>query len=1201
MTSEDSNVLVLEQLAEEFAKRLRAGEPASMEEFIRRCPEAERQIRELFPAIAMMERMAAGTSRDTDLAGTPAIGVSAAAECPRQRLGDYRIVREIGRGGMGVVYEAEHMSLGRRVALKVLAPHRWSSPVQQQRFAREAQAAARLHHTNIVPVFGIGREGEVDYYVMQYIDGLGLDDVIDGLRQWDGDPESDAEPDRPLGSKEHESPAAISSREVARSLLGTDFSKRGDLTVAEVSGAGGRAAGDSSEEYDGQESGADSVPNAMRARRSSSRVSGRIHVRNVAHIGRQVALALAYAHRQGVLHRDIKPANILLDRHGNAWVTDFGLAKTEDHVDLTRTGDALGTLRYMAPEVFEGQAGARSEVYALGLTLYEMLALRPAFSETDPHRLVRRICHESPPRLKSCGLHLPRDLVTIVEKAIDRDPAGRYQTARAMADDLQRFLDGHPIAARPVSTMEWTWRWARRHPAKAALAVSLAAVVLFAVGLGVSVAYQRQLQTSYGALQDSNQQLSTSQDRLRQALRRESEANQELKLSKTRVEEANQRLDAGLQRETELNANLREASEKLQRLLYLRRISRAHQNWLDADVAAALEELESCPPEYRNWEWHYLHRLCTGGDRVLNAEAGRVPSVAFSPDGQRIACAHSSDVVSVWDVATSRRLRDMRVPRRFMSRVTWSPDGRFIAAGATDGTIYLWDLKGGKGIRTLRGHARQVTSLTFRADSRQFISSSADGTMRIWSLEDPARPREFKVGRYGLEAMALHPDDERLVLGFTLGELTFWDISGDGGEAATHREPSRSIQCLAYSPDGIRLVGGTEEGVTHVWDGETGKQTLSIEDNNQAINDVAFSRDGAMIITAGQDGMVRTYQAGTGQVIQTFRGHRGAVTSLSVSADGKTIASGGADGTVRLWNMEVDPERITLSAASMAAYDLSFLPDGRRVITGSVDGHIRVWDLPLGRVLQVFRHDTSVHRVAYDADNQAVVAVSAHSARRWNLSDGKETEVSGPASLGATAADIRGDCDRMAIVYYDQEEKDREKVRVQSIRSGELLATTTGRDVALFSPDGKRLAVGILKGLRLVDVATGQVLFEHERVPQGIPTTRGLAFTPDGRFLAAAFDSGVHIHDAESGEVIRSIQHPSASFCKVAFAPCGRLLVTGDTGGAIRLWYWQDGEHVMTLPAHRGSVQAIRFSPDGGFLASVGDDGKAFFWDGRPE
>jgi serine/threonine protein kinase/predicted Zn-dependent protease len=368
-----------------------------------------------------------------------------------EQLGDYRILREVGRGGMGVVYEAVQESLGRHVALKVLPAQALLDPQRLARFRREAQAAARLHHTNIVPVFGVGEADGCAYYVMQFIRGRGLDQVLEELKKL---------------RREKATPAAappVSAE--ARGLL------TGRFTLAEGAAEGGSPA----------EKAPDSAPTAPLSGQSETTglsEAGRGYWQSVARVGAQVAEALAYANAQGVLHRDVKPSNLLLDGAGTVWVTDFGLAKVHDAEGLTHTGDVVGTLRYMAPERFDGRADARSDLYALGLTLYELLTLRPAFDERERNKLIAQVMHAEPPRPAKVNPAVPRDLETVVLKAIARDPARRYQAAQELADDLRRFVDDRPIQARRVSRLEHAWRWSRRNPVIAGLSAALLLVLL---------------------------------------------------------------------------------------------------------------------------------------------------------------------------------------------------------------------------------------------------------------------------------------------------------------------------------------------------------------------------------------------------------------------------------------------------------------------------------------------------------------------------------------------------------------------------------------------------------------------------------------------------------------------------------------------------------------------------------------------------
>jgi serine/threonine-protein kinase len=461
--SHPSDDEVLESLvgrvADEFTDRLNRGEAPDVEEYARRYPAIADVLRE---GLSPLRKLGQSTPRGPaaePLGGNPPLP---------ERLGDYRIVREVGRGGMGVVYEAVQEPLGRRVALKVLPVRPWTDPSYLERFRREARAAARLHHTNIVPVFGVGEEQGVCYYAMQFIEGQGLEEVIRHLQEL-----RDGKPADPRGP--------------ASSCPWTGSITRRLLTGEEPSPQGGRT----------PDSAAAGMPDTPRPGTPAPKPwQTSAYYRGVARIGWQAAQALAYAHSQGVLHRDVKPANLLLDAQGTVWLTDFGLAKAEGLDDLTHTGDVVGTLRYLAPERLSRAADARSDVYGLGLTLYEMLTLRPAFDDTDRHQLVKQLTQEEPPRPRRRDRRIPRDLETIVVKAMAKEPAGRYVSGTELAEDLRRFLEGRPIAARRLPPWEQAWRWCRRRPAVAGLL--LVSVALVFSLLAVSLVYNIRLEKVLG-------------------------------------------------------------------------------------------------------------------------------------------------------------------------------------------------------------------------------------------------------------------------------------------------------------------------------------------------------------------------------------------------------------------------------------------------------------------------------------------------------------------------------------------------------------------------------------------------------------------------------------------------------------------------------------------------------------------------------
>jgi serine/threonine protein kinase/tetratricopeptide (TPR) repeat protein len=476
----------LEVLAAEFIERQRTGPPPSISEYAAAHPELAAEIRDFFPTIVAMERLK--VHREEASGARVSLGA-----LKLDRLGDFRILGEIGRGGMGIVYEAFQESLGRHVAVKVLPRQLLLQPTQLQRFQREAQTAARLHHTNIVPVFGVGEQDGFHYIVMQLIRGVGLDAVLVDLQQQGlAETEGLRAPEPPVPRPVRSRPSEVA--EIVRMLV------EGQAPAAEPFAGEGTAADrdeppavntptedfvhgrDSTPQVPARPSPRASVPGARPSRRF-----GPAYWRSAADLARQAAEALHYAHLHHTLHRDIKPANLLVDRQGIVWIGDFGLAKAMEQDHVTQTGGLVGTLRYMAPEQFSGRVDARSDIYSLGLTLYELLTLRPGFDDASRSSLIGQITQGEPVRPRKVNADIPRDLETITLKAIARDPEHRYQSAGDLAHDLQCYLEDRPILARRASVVERLWRWSRRNRVVTALAAStllllMATVVLLGLG-----------------------------------------------------------------------------------------------------------------------------------------------------------------------------------------------------------------------------------------------------------------------------------------------------------------------------------------------------------------------------------------------------------------------------------------------------------------------------------------------------------------------------------------------------------------------------------------------------------------------------------------------------------------------------------------------------------------------------------------------
>jgi serine/threonine protein kinase len=424
---------VIEAL-DQYLAALESGEKVNRQAFLARHPEIAAPLAECLDGIEALHGVQAEQKRSegSGLRTEEKQTLSLQSSPSPAPLGDFQIVREIGRGGMGVVYEAVQLSLGRRVALKVLPFAAGLEAKQLQRFKTEAHAAAQLHHTNIVPVYAVGVERGLHFYAMQLIQGTDLAEFITAVRLEEarlrGQPVS-AAPEQPKGAPSGPWPSP----------------------------AGAEAAP------------TDTVPSNLRARLSTERSRHPMtFYRTLARLVAQAAEGLDYAHGMGVIHRDVKPANLLVDERANVWLTDFGLAQLHTEVGVTQTGDLVGTLRYMSPEQASGrrfQIDHRTDVYSLGATLYELLTLQPIFDGTDRQTLVLQILYEEPRPPRSVDPTIPAELETIVLKALHKAPDDRYATARELADDLERFLRDEPIWARRATMLQRGRKWLRRHPA----------------------------------------------------------------------------------------------------------------------------------------------------------------------------------------------------------------------------------------------------------------------------------------------------------------------------------------------------------------------------------------------------------------------------------------------------------------------------------------------------------------------------------------------------------------------------------------------------------------------------------------------------------------------------------------------------------------------------------------------------------------
>jgi serine/threonine protein kinase len=462
----------------EYLAACEAGQPPERQAFLAQHADIAARLAECLEGLDFV-RAAAG-----DLPG-PDLSLPSGEELALpQTLGDFQLLRELGRGGMGIVYEAVQLSLGRRVALKVLPFAAALDPRQLQRFKYEAQAAAQLYHPHIVPVYAVGCERGVHYYAMQLIEGQTLALLLRQLRQL-----------RQQGG-------AAPSAEKSTSPWSAAIAAPPPTSAATAASATTLA--------------------SWQTRR-------RDFFRAVARLGLQAAEALEHAHQMGIIHRDIKPANLLLDAQGNLWITDFGLALFHHDAGLTRPGDLVGTLRYMSPEQALGKGAPidhRTDIYSLGATLYELLTLEPVFSDSDPRQLLHRILEEEPRPLRSLERSIPVELETIILRTLAKAPEERYASAQELADDLRRYLQDEPIRARRPTLWERARKWSRRHRTLTAAALVLLLLTVLGSSLTVVLLAQehRRMQAAYQEALDKAEEARHQRARAEQNFRQAREA-----------------------------------------------------------------------------------------------------------------------------------------------------------------------------------------------------------------------------------------------------------------------------------------------------------------------------------------------------------------------------------------------------------------------------------------------------------------------------------------------------------------------------------------------------------------------------------------------------------------------------------------------------------------------------------------------------
>jgi WD40 repeat protein len=974
-----------------------------------------------------------------------------------------------------------------------------------------------------------------------------------------------------------------------------------------------------------------------------------------------VARAVHHAHQRGVLHRDLKPGNILLDPEGQPHVTDFGLArKLEGGGHLTQSGAVMGTPEYMAPEQAQGEKGLTTavDVYALGAVLYALLTGNPPFQGGNILDTLQRVVTYEPAPLRSLNPQVAKDLEVVCLKCLEKDPAKRYGSAEALAEDLARWLRGEPIAARASNFRERVTKWARRRPAVAAL-VAVSGAAILSIGILGGVLWHQA----------------------------------EMRAQADRQQAAEQRqLNAQLQEQRDL---VLDREKQGRRLLYAAQIGLAEQALDIGHAERALELLKLQLPreglkDLRGFEWYHLWYRCHHDQLTLHGVQGAaVPSpdgktvaaavaggavrlwtlpdgkerctlqghqdlvrcLAFSPDGKTLATASALEPIKLWDLATARERGTLPAHKQPVNAIRFSPDGSTLVTADEGGSVILWDVAKRQARTTLAGHCHAILSAHFIPSGNTLVTRDALGVVKFWDGPSGREVATLKGYKGIVSCESISPDGKTLATGTvfmdlpvlgsppmfdmdlrvrrslplanTVGDVILWEIP-TGQKLALLGGHEGMVTSVAFAPDGKTLASTSmastrmsskvyagrfysRPGQLKLWDLVAGKERAS-QTHPRGLHLLAFSPDGKTLACgAGPFGEINLWEAKSAQPLSVLTGHTAAVTALGFLTDSKTLASLAEDHTLRLWNAAA-PEPLLRHDPGAFTGNTVFLPDGKTLMTGGPGSPVMRWDVNTGQTLD-FLGFSSRGPVALALDGKTL-ATASHlwgpfaAVTLWDpASLGKRRTL--PSALPsftrhqhALALSPHGDL--LATAGWT------DTIRLWDTSTGKAFTTDgPSPDVhaVAFSPDGTVLATGSKDGtIKLWDTATWK---ERASWTAHADEVGALVFSADGKALASGCGQvwvgrtpgEAKLWDAASGKVLAApLKGHLGTVAAVAFSPDGKRLATASADRTVKLWDTVNGQCLLTLRGHGQEVDGVAFRSDGKVLATTGRDGTVQLW-----